>query len=529
MEELSKMGMTVMSLDVTNIGNIRKVRDDVAALTSGKLDILVNNAGAAYPVAATDLVLSDVRALFEVNLFAPMAMVQEFIHLLIASGDGRITHTGSVSGIMPVPFSVAYNASKAALHAFGNTIRVELAPFNIKVINVVTGTVKSNIAKPNKIPTDSLYKSMEEIYQEKRVNRSQMNAMPTEVYAKIVVTEVLKPKPRAWLWTGNQASLVVYEYLDLIEMNTTTSADLAPVLQLLRDAQATSYVAVAALTVVVVDQLMTFPQEIDLMWRGKWSAAKVLYLWNRYFSLAILAFDAYFYVHEISSDNVQGAGATMIVLTVDVVLVMRVWVLYHQSKKVLAFLVPLLLCEVVSMLTLSILTDLPLKAYAHFPSLSGCYSLVVPRFLTFYSVPALATSSVMFVMTLLKCGYSLFSERGQMPVIKLFARDGIIWFITVLLITTVNIIIWTAGRPTMAETNIDMSCALYSIIAARCLLNIKETLQRTNNLTVDNVSTIWQRGQESMEFGGTSTSKARRGHDALTFDEIEMGPSPPQL
>lgn len=32
--------------------------------------------------------------------------------------------------------------------------------------------------------------------------------MPTEVYAKIVVTEVLKPKPRAWLWTGNQASLV---------------------------------------------------------------------------------------------------------------------------------------------------------------------------------------------------------------------------------------------------------------------------------------------------------------------------------
>lgn len=58
-----------------------------------------------------------------------MAMVKEFIHLLIASGDGRITHTGSVSGIMPVPFSVAYNASKAALHAYGNTLRVELAPF----------------------------------------------------------------------------------------------------------------------------------------------------------------------------------------------------------------------------------------------------------------------------------------------------------------------------------------------------------------------------------------------------------------
>ncbi|KXN87143.1 NADPH-dependent 1-acyldihydroxyacetone phosphate reductase [Leucoagaricus sp. SymC.cos] len=208
MEELKRLGMTIISLDVTNVEDIRKLRDDVATITSGKLDILMNNAGVAYPVAATDIVLSDVRALFEVNVFAPMAMVQEFVHLLIASGDGRIANTGSVSGIMPVPFSVAYNASKAALHSFCNTIRVELAPFNIKVINVITGAVKSNIVKPNTIPAGSLYKPMEETYQERRINRSQMNAMPTDFYAKIVVTEVLKPKPRAWLWTGNQAFLV---------------------------------------------------------------------------------------------------------------------------------------------------------------------------------------------------------------------------------------------------------------------------------------------------------------------------------
>ncbi|KAF8071602.1 NAD-P-binding protein [Lyophyllum atratum] len=207
MAELERLGITVMPLDVTNIEAIRKVRDDVAAMTGGKLHILMNNAGLAYPVAATDMVLSDVRALFEVNLFAPMAMVQEFVHMLIASGDGRIANIGSLSGIMPVPFSAAYNASKAALHSFSNTIRVELAPFNIKVINIVTGTVKSNIAKPNTIPADSLYKPMEEAYQERRINRSQINAMATEAYARTVVTEVLKSNPRAWLWTGNMASI----------------------------------------------------------------------------------------------------------------------------------------------------------------------------------------------------------------------------------------------------------------------------------------------------------------------------------
>jgi 1-acylglycerone phosphate reductase len=73
--------------------------------------------------------MSAVRALYELNVFAPMCMVQEFIRLLISSGKARIVNIGSVSGIMPVPFSAAYNTSKAALHAFGNTLRVELAPF----------------------------------------------------------------------------------------------------------------------------------------------------------------------------------------------------------------------------------------------------------------------------------------------------------------------------------------------------------------------------------------------------------------
>lgn len=75
------------------------------------------------------MAMDDVRAVFEVNVFAPISMVQQFAELLIASGDGRIVDIGSVVGIIPLPFGSAYNASKAALHAFNNTIRVELAPF----------------------------------------------------------------------------------------------------------------------------------------------------------------------------------------------------------------------------------------------------------------------------------------------------------------------------------------------------------------------------------------------------------------
>jgi short-subunit dehydrogenase len=67
--------------------------------------------------------------MFEVNLFGVMRMVQEFAPLLIASGDGRIVNIGSITGVMPYPFGSTYNASKAALHSYGNTLRLELAPF----------------------------------------------------------------------------------------------------------------------------------------------------------------------------------------------------------------------------------------------------------------------------------------------------------------------------------------------------------------------------------------------------------------
>lgn len=56
-------------------------------------------------------------------------MVQKFMPMLLASSNARILHIGSLAGIAPTPFGVAYNASKAALHSFGDTLRVELAPF----------------------------------------------------------------------------------------------------------------------------------------------------------------------------------------------------------------------------------------------------------------------------------------------------------------------------------------------------------------------------------------------------------------
>lgn len=87
-------------------------------------------------VPTSEFDMAEVQALFAVNVFGAMSMVKEFTPLLIASGDGRIVQISSVAAFIPTPYSGIYNASKAALQAYGNTARLELAPFNVKVTNV---------------------------------------------------------------------------------------------------------------------------------------------------------------------------------------------------------------------------------------------------------------------------------------------------------------------------------------------------------------------------------------------------------
>ena len=78
---------------------------------------------------ATDLEIDTiVKEMFEVNVYGAMRMVQEFVHLLIAT-EGTIVNIGSVAAYVPYVYGSAYNATKGALHSYGDTLRVEMKPF----------------------------------------------------------------------------------------------------------------------------------------------------------------------------------------------------------------------------------------------------------------------------------------------------------------------------------------------------------------------------------------------------------------
>ena len=131
-------------LDVTSEEAVAKVVESIQASCPEGLYALVNNAGVGLPAAVELSTLDEVRSLFEVNTIAPLRMIQSCLPLLRQAG-GRIVNMSSMNGTMALPMVGAYSASKFALEAFSDALRVELRPWQIPVSIIRPGQVRTSI------------------------------------------------------------------------------------------------------------------------------------------------------------------------------------------------------------------------------------------------------------------------------------------------------------------------------------------------------------------------------------------------
>jgi NAD(P)-dependent dehydrogenase (short-subunit alcohol dehydrogenase family) len=132
-------GTEEVLLDVTSEEQIRTASERI-----GALDALVNNAGIAIAMPLEFIPLEELRRQLEVNVIGQVAVTQAFLPQLRRS-RGRIVFVGSIAGKSALPFLGAYAASKHALEAITDTLRVELRPFGIAVSLVEPGTIKTPI------------------------------------------------------------------------------------------------------------------------------------------------------------------------------------------------------------------------------------------------------------------------------------------------------------------------------------------------------------------------------------------------
>ncbi|KAJ5225171.1 Short-chain dehydrogenase ptmH [Penicillium chermesinum] len=205
--DLAELGIETLTLVVDDPESIKACHAEIESRLGDKgLDYLVNNAGRNLTVPALEVDLTEARQTFETNFFAVIAICQTFAPLLIKA-KGTIVQIGSVTAVLPYVFGSVYNASKAALHAFSDSLRIELAPYGVKVTTIVTGGIKSRIARTERtLKADSLYADIEDSYQ-RRVVHSQAGSWTSEEYARKVVPEILwGSAPWRWLWPWAQGN-----------------------------------------------------------------------------------------------------------------------------------------------------------------------------------------------------------------------------------------------------------------------------------------------------------------------------------
>jgi NAD(P)-dependent dehydrogenase (short-subunit alcohol dehydrogenase family) len=135
--------LTVVQADITRAADVAMIRDAVAA-DAPSLTALVNNAGTAFPAPIELLPIDDLRAQFEINVIAHVAVTQALLPFLRAA-RGTIINISSISGRIASPGIGAYSASKFALEALSDALRVELAPFGIRVVIIEPGSSPTQI------------------------------------------------------------------------------------------------------------------------------------------------------------------------------------------------------------------------------------------------------------------------------------------------------------------------------------------------------------------------------------------------
>jgi len=130
--------------DITDPG-FRRSLPSALKLQFARLDVLINNAGIGGYETWEQAKEEDVRKLFELNFFAPILLTQELIPLL-RENKGTIINVSSVAGRLAVPCMGAYCASKFAIDAFSDSLRVELKPENIHVLNLTVGRINTGFS-----------------------------------------------------------------------------------------------------------------------------------------------------------------------------------------------------------------------------------------------------------------------------------------------------------------------------------------------------------------------------------------------
>lgn len=214
MGDLERLGGKPVKMDITQDKEIAAAVDRITQ-ESGGIDVLVNNAGFGLYGAVEDTSIDNARYQFEVNLFGLARLTQLALPHMRAQRAGKIINISSMGGKIYTPLGAWYHATKHALEGWSDCLRLELAPFNIDVIIIEPGAIKT---ESGDVLTEPMLKrsghtAYAELAQKVAVATQaaygQGGASPPSLIANVIAKAIKASRPRTRYVAGKYAKQLI--------------------------------------------------------------------------------------------------------------------------------------------------------------------------------------------------------------------------------------------------------------------------------------------------------------------------------
>jgi NADP-dependent 3-hydroxy acid dehydrogenase YdfG len=215
MQKLTQAGICPIAMDVTDDASMQAGVQ--AILTEqGRIDVMVNNAGYGSYGALEDVPMAEARAQMEVNVFGAARLIQLVLPHMRAQRSGTIVNVTSMGGKITTPLGAWYHATKFALEAISDCLRMEVAPFGIDVVVIEPGGVRtewSGIAaeKVRAVSGSGPYASQGNAVASSLTSEStRRRSSPPELIGKTITKAVTARRPRTRYAAGYGAKPMIF-------------------------------------------------------------------------------------------------------------------------------------------------------------------------------------------------------------------------------------------------------------------------------------------------------------------------------
>ncbi|KDR75166.1 hypothetical protein GALMADRAFT_249108 [Galerina marginata CBS 339.88] len=282
------------------------------------------------------------------------------------------------------------------------------------------------------------------------------------------------PSPSVALSSGSIAGKFEFVYFHFTSVNEAAGT------------QAVDRSFVAALAFLTWDILITFDDEVELIWPRAWSSMKGLYFFVRYVPLSAqlplllvgtelsphFHFTPYAcYVWQIF----QGVVASSIVVAVDIILILRVCALYHRQRTIRGGVFFLFLLEIVGMVV-GLALSLPGIQFDDI-----CAVTFIPHSLVIYGLASILFQTILFALTMYKFVQGAKNGWGDIPIVKLLIRDGTWAFFLLFFADVSQLSLYALPNRSSGEVLYPWLLSLSSFCGYRVLLNLRRYADDVND------------------------------------------------